>query len=116
MRHKFPILHPRDAIDKGYVSLTLPYSIETPEKSIREEEIRFFKNILKDMDGCDCVLVEFVNGVEVWRHKRELNVCPKTGVKLGRSEGKINLRAVVGKIKKVDAPGKKRKQCPQIRK
>jgi len=116
MRYKFPILHPRDAIDKGYVSLTLPYSIETPEKSIRDEEIKFFRNTLKDMEGCDCVLVEFTNGVEVWRHKRELNVCPKTGVKLSKSEGKINLRAVEGKIRKLDVPRKKQKQSPKIRK
>ena len=115
MRYKFPILHPRDAIDKGYVSLTLPYSIETPEKSIRDEEIQFFRNVLDDMAGCDCVLVEFTNGVEVWRHKRELNVCPTTGVRLSKSDGKINLRAVEGKIKQLDS-GKKQKQSPKIRK
>jgi hypothetical protein len=61
------------------------------------------------------VLVEFTNGVEVWRHKRELNVCPKTGIRLSKSEGKINLRAVEGKIQKLDS-GKKHKQSPKIRK
>ena len=55
-----------DALNSGYLSLTTPYREEY------EHEMRWFKSVLKDMDGCDAVIIDTGKGYEVARHKSEL--------------------------------------------
>jgi len=58
-----------DATEEGYLPITMPYCQHhaSPERA-------WFFRVLEDMKGCDCVLVEFASGLEVWRHNRELNL------------------------------------------
>ena len=63
---QFEILTPMDALNNGYLSLTTPYRQEL------EHEMRWFKSVLKDMDGCDAVIIDTGKGYEVARHKSEL--------------------------------------------
>ncbi len=63
---QFEILTPMDALNSGYLSLTTPYRQEL------EHEMRWFKSVLKDMDGCDAVIIDTGKGYEVARHKSEL--------------------------------------------
>jgi hypothetical protein len=62
-------LTPMEAARDGYVSMTTPYSYKN------QTHMAWFNTVVRDMAGCDCVLVEFSNpySVEVWRHKSELN-------------------------------------------
>lgn len=63
---QFEILTPVEAEKKGYLSLTTPYRKEI------EHEIQWMKNVLRDMRGCDAVIVDTGIGYEVARHKSEL--------------------------------------------
>jgi hypothetical protein len=61
---------------QGYIAMTKPYALESKNANLRETETIWFHRVIDDMRGCDCVLVEFTGGTEVWRHKSELNVTP----------------------------------------
>ena len=63
---QFEILTPMDALNNGYLSLTTPYREEY------EHEMRWMKSVLRDMDGCDAVIIDTGKGYEVARHKSEL--------------------------------------------
>lgn len=60
-----------EAVELGYAALTTPYN-QKPDSI----EAPWFESTMKDLAGCDCVLVEFSSGIEIWRHQRELNVDP----------------------------------------
>lgn len=80
MNLPFPMMSRREAESAGYVALTTPYcqSNKSPERA-------WFFSVLNDMLGCNCVLVEFTSGIEVWRHETEINIdC--MGRKLTRSD------------------------------
>lgn len=64
----------QDAMLKGYCALTRPYAINNKIDEIRERETKWFHNVLNDMHNANVVIVEFSSGVEVWRHKSELNI------------------------------------------
>ena len=55
------------ARNQGYVSMTQPYN-----QSIERERI-WFQRVLRDMRSAKIVLVMYSDGIEVWRHKSELN-------------------------------------------
>lgn len=63
---QFEILTPMDALNSGYLSLTTPYREEF------EHEMQWMKNVLRDMRGCDAVIIDTGKGYEVARHKSEL--------------------------------------------
>ena len=63
---QFEILTPMDALNSGYLSLTTPYREEF------EHEMQWMKNVLRDMEGCDAVIIDTGRGYEVARHKSEL--------------------------------------------
>jgi len=63
---QFEILTPMDALNNGYLSLTTPYREEY------EDEMRWMKSVLRDMEGCDAVIIDTGKGYEVARHKSEL--------------------------------------------
>ena len=80
MNLPFPLMTKRDAEAAGYLALTTPYcqSDKSPERA-------WFLSVLDDMRGCNCVLVEFTSGIEVWRHESEVNIdC--MGRKLNRAD------------------------------
>jgi hypothetical protein len=60
------ILSPKEAIEAGYMSLTMPYS-----KS-NEQEVQWFKNTINDLKGCNIAIIEFSSGYEIARHKSEM--------------------------------------------
>ena len=62
------ILTPVDAHKSGYLSLTTPYDQEKPR------EVEWMKSVIRDLAGCDAVLVEVTDGFEVARHKSEMNL------------------------------------------
>jgi len=47
-------------------------------------ERQWWDNLCRDMQSCKCVIVEFYNGLEMWRHDDELDVDPMTGLKHSR--------------------------------
>ena len=63
---QFEILTPMEAEKQGYLSLTTPY------RETHEHEMRWFKSVLKDMSGCNAVIIDTGRGYEVARHKSEL--------------------------------------------
>ena len=72
------------AKERGYVSLTIPYKIFSPRKDSRELDSYYLDHIIADMEqpnnSANYCLVEVHNGVEVWRHRSELDIDPDTGV------------------------------------
>jgi hypothetical protein len=62
------MLTPMEAALLKHVPLTRPY------KEDLEHEMRWLRSVLKDMQGCRFSLVDTGRGLEVWRHKDELNV------------------------------------------
>ena len=60
------ILTPVDAHKNGYLSLTMPYDQSKPQ------DVAWMKTVLRDLDGCNAVLVEVKGGYEVARHKSEM--------------------------------------------
>jgi hypothetical protein len=60
------LLTPVDAHKSGYLSLTRPYDQAKPH------EVEWMKTVLRDLTGCNAVLVEVIGGYEVARHKSEL--------------------------------------------
>lgn len=69
-----------DAQAAGYVAITTPYC-----QSHLSPESEWFKRVLADMKGCNCVIVSFASGLEVWRHDSEINL-DHLGRKLTRDE------------------------------
>lgn len=63
---QFQVLTPKDAELNGYLSLTTPY------RETHEHEMRWMRNVLRDMRGCDAVIIDTGIGYEVARHKSEL--------------------------------------------
>ena len=63
---QFEILTPMEAEKQGYLSLTTPY------RETHEHEMRWMKNVLRDMSGCNAVIIDTGRGYEVARHKSEL--------------------------------------------
>ncbi len=61
------MLTPNEAQKLGHVPLTRPYKEEL------EHEMRWLRTVLRDMRGCNFSLVDTGRGLEVWRHKKELN-------------------------------------------
>lgn len=72
------------AQDRGYISLTMPYRVFSPHRDSRETEAGYLDKTIADMEQpgrrANYCLVEVHNGVEVWRHRRELDIDPHTGV------------------------------------
>ena len=60
------ILSSQEAVLKGYLSLTIPYS-----KSY-DVDMEYMKNTIRDLKGCDIVVIDTGKGYEVARHKREM--------------------------------------------
>jgi hypothetical protein len=44
-------------------------------------EREWWDRLCNDLKSCDCVIVEFTNGLELWRHDDELDIDPMTGLK-----------------------------------
>jgi hypothetical protein len=61
------IITPEEAIKLGHTSITMPYN----EKC--ETDMKWLRTVLRDMVGCRSSLVETPKGLEVWRHKKEIN-------------------------------------------
>jgi hypothetical protein len=61
------MLTPMEAERLGHVPLTRPY------REDYEHEMRWLRTVLRDMRGCNFSLVDTGRGLEVWRHKKELN-------------------------------------------
>jgi hypothetical protein len=78
--YPFPLMTKRDAEAAGYVALTTPYC-----QGDKSREKAWFRSVLDDMRGCNCVLVEFAPGIEVWRHESEINI-DYMGRKLNRAD------------------------------
>jgi hypothetical protein len=81
----FPVMELVDARAAGFKSLTKPYYLNHRDESIRICERGWWDAICHDLKDCKCVIVEFQNGVELWRHDDELDVDPMTGTKLPRN-------------------------------
>jgi hypothetical protein len=58
-----PKLTRREAINRGYRALTQPYS---------PHQMGWLDRVLRDLGGCNVVLVETPAGPEVWRAASEL--------------------------------------------
>ena len=61
------IITREEATKLGHTSITMPYD----EKN--ETEMTWLRTVLRDMAGCRSSLVETPKGLEVWRHKKEIN-------------------------------------------
>jgi hypothetical protein len=61
------IITPEEATKLGHTSITMPYDEES------ETEMTWLRTVLRDMSGCRSSLVETPKGLEVWRHKNEIN-------------------------------------------
>jgi len=77
----FPVRGAADARSAGYRSLTRPYYLNHRDASIRMLERNWWDNLCHDLRLCNCVVVEYTNGVELWRHEDELDIDPMTGLK-----------------------------------
>lgn len=84
MNKYFQVKGAAEARLEGYKSLTRPYHINHKDASIRMLERQWWDNLCRDMQSCKCVIVEFYNGLEMWRHDDELDVDPMTGLKHSR--------------------------------
>lgn len=80
----FPVMGVADAKSAGYRSLTRPYYLNHRDESIRSVERGWWDSLCQDLKTCNCVIVEFSSGVELWRHEEELDVDPMTGVKYSK--------------------------------
>lgn len=81
----FQKMIPSEAIAYGYEALTIPYNIYSKCKETRDREIGFWEKQCAQVRGCNCVVVEFSCGVEMWRHTSEMNIDPRTGKKITRN-------------------------------
>lgn len=70
------ILTASEARKKGYKSITKPYSIQD------KQEREWFHNAVRDGQKADMVIVEFPHGVELWKHKSQLDIDPVTGMRI----------------------------------
>lgn len=77
----FPVMEAAEARKAGFRSLTRPYYLHHKDESIGHIERTWWDNLCRDLKDCKCVIVEFSNGVELWRHEDELDVDPMTGLK-----------------------------------
>lgn len=60
----------------------MPYAIQATDPTIRLQERDWWHRVCEDLRCCDCVVVEYLTGVELWRHKDELDIDPATGLKV----------------------------------
>ena len=77
----FPVKGVAEARQEGYKSLTRPYYLNHKDESIRSIERLWWNRLCDDLKSCRCTIVEFSNGVELWRHDDELDIDPMTGLK-----------------------------------
>lgn len=65
----FPTMKNKEAADAGYIAITTPFCQHhaSPERE-------WFQHVLSDMKGCNCVIVPFTSGLEIWRHHTEINL------------------------------------------
>jgi hypothetical protein len=61
------MITPMEAEKLGHIPLTRPYREEL------EHEMVWLRTVLRDMRGCNFSLVDTGRGLEVWRHKNEIN-------------------------------------------
>ena len=61
--YPFPVLTPSLAEEAEYVSLTRPYNLHSPD------EATWFDRACAQLRGINCCVVEFTDGVEIWRHR-----------------------------------------------
>jgi len=80
----FAVMSAEDAKAAGYESLTVPYHVDSKCKDTRARERDLWEAMCDQVKGCDCVVVEFHNGYEMWRHTDEMNIDPATGAKITR--------------------------------
>jgi len=57
----------KEAEDGGYQVLAGPYAFHA-------KEVLMLGNLMKDMRGCNAVLVTTRRGIEVWRHQSEMDM------------------------------------------
>jgi ribosomal protein S1 len=65
------------AQDKGFISLTMTYKVFSPWEETRVRDKVFLDNTIRDMVGpprANFCLVEVHGGIEVWRHRSEINM------------------------------------------
>ena len=82
MKSFFPVKDSRVARKEGYRSLTRPYHINHKDQSIRLQERDWWHRVCRDLRACDCCIVEYATGVEIWRHEDQLDIDPQTGLKV----------------------------------
>ena len=63
---QFEVLTPKEADINGYLSLTTPY------RQSNDQEMAWMKTVLRDMSGCNAILIDTGKGYEVARHRSEL--------------------------------------------
>ena len=78
----FELLSPADAKAKGYRSLTRPYRLAARDVNTRNLEHLYWNRVCEDLRLCNCVVVEYPTGIEIWRHESELDIDPATGMKI----------------------------------
>lgn len=86
MSNTFPQMTADEARDSGYRSLTRPYRTQHQDDATRNRERDWWHNVCSDLRCCDCVIVLHEAGPEIWRHENQLDIDPKTGFKIPKSE------------------------------
>jgi hypothetical protein len=84
--NQIPTVSKKEAIAGGYVSLTTPYN-----QNPASQELQWYENVKRDMKGCNCVIVPFANGNEIWRHNTELNL-DHNGIRRGAKDSQIKTK------------------------
>lgn len=87
-------LYYADAMEQGYVSMTKPYHINAKDPELAARERTWFERVLHDMRGAKIVIVEFTSGLEIWRHKSELNIDPTTGKTVGTGSLSTHMKGI----------------------
>ena len=86
------IMEIHEARQKGYVSLTTPYPINSKNEEVNERAIKWLSTVLSDLRGTNSVIVEIGNSVEVFRHKSELNTIEAVPERLGLTKSGVILK------------------------
>jgi hypothetical protein len=64
----FPTYTPDEAESRQYISITRPYNLKLPH------EAEWFIRAITDLREANCCLVEYTNGVEIWRHRSSVRL------------------------------------------
>jgi hypothetical protein len=80
----YKVLQPEDATKLGYESLTVVYKVDYKNPIIAKSEKHLWDLQCETVRGCDCVVVLFPDGFEMWRHTSQLNLDYETGLKCSR--------------------------------